>query len=193
MIIIPSLDQIPSLDKPIALTIGNFDGVHRGHQHLFSELKKHGTPVVLTFSNHPIAILRPQEVPDTILSLDEKFELFEQLGIAMTLVLPFTEELAQTPYDRFLSHLHAVLPFSTLVGGEDIRLGRGGGGDAFKIRQLSQQLGFKTVFLPKLKLNGETISSRQIRALIKNHQLDQAVEWLGHSKGLSCLDSPVEL
>lgn len=192
MIIVPSLHQIPALQKPIALAIGNFDGVHQGHQYLLTELKKHGTPVVLTFSNHPMTILKPQEAVDLILTFDEKLELFERFGIAMTLALPFTQELAQTPYDRFLRDLHTALPFSTLVGGEDIRLGSSGQGDASAIRLLSHKLGFKTIFLPKLKLNEEIISSRQIRTFIKNQQLDQATKWLGHSKGLSCLDSHVE-
>ncbi len=188
MIIVNSLDQIPQLHLPIALTIGSFDGVHLGHQHLFQELKKHGTPVVFTFSNHPSEILRPTDVPMPILTLEEKLELFEQFGIALAIVLPFTKELSQIPYDQFLKDLRAKLPFSTLVGGQDIRIGAQGQGNS----QTLSSLGFKTVFLPKFSIDGQIISSRLIRSLIKNHQIDQAQKWLGHKKGSLWLDSRVE-
>lgn len=184
MIIHDSLENIPSLPEPIALTIGTFDGVHLGHQHLFSELKKYGTPVVLTFSNHPSEILSPQIVPTPILTLAEKLELFEQFGIAMTIVIPFTYALSQIPYDEFLKKL----TFSTLVAGEDIRIGARGEGN----RTTLQTLGFKTVFLPKFTIDGTAVSSRLIRELIKTHQPTQAQKWLGHTKGLSWLDSRAE-
>ena len=108
MIIHNSLDNIPALPEPIALTIGTFDGVHLGHQHLFAELKKHGAPVVVTFSNHPSEILRPFDVPAPILTLNEKLELFAQFGIAMAIVIPFTHALSQIPYDEFLKKLHLL-------------------------------------------------------------------------------------
>ena len=171
----------------IALTIGTFDGVHLGHQHLFAELKKHGTPVVCTFSNHPAEILRPTEVPTPILTLDEKLELFQQFGIEKTVIIPFTKELSELPYDQFLNDLRLEVPFTTLLGGEDIRIGARGEGS----RHTLQNLGFKTVFLPKFILDGEVVSSRVIRSLIKNHQYDQARKLLGHTKGKLWLDSPV--
>ncbi|MGD0665036.1 MAG: FAD synthetase family protein [Rhabdochlamydiaceae bacterium] len=181
MIIHNSLDNIPALPEPIALTIGTFDGVHLGHQHLFAELKKHGAPVVVTFSNHPSEILRPFDVPAPILTLNEKLELFAQFGIAMAIVIPFTHALSQIPYDEFLKKL----TFSTIVGGEDMRIGARGEGN----RETLQQLGFKTVFLPKFTLDGTIISARLIRELIKTHQIDQASKLLGHTKGILWLDS----
>ncbi len=184
MIIHNSLENIPSLPEPIALTIGTFDGVHLGHQHLFHELKKYGTPVVLTFSNHPSEVLHPSEIPAPILTLSEKLRLFEEFGIAMTIVIPFTPELSQIPYDEFLKKL----TFSTLVGGEDMRIGARGEGTCTAIKKL----GYKTAFLPKFTLNGAPISSRLIRELIKTHQLDQAQKLLGHNKGSLWLDSRVE-
>jgi riboflavin kinase/FMN adenylyltransferase len=184
MIIHNSLDNIPALPNllgPIALTIGTFDGVHLGHQHLFAELKKHGAPVVVTFSNHPSEILRPYDVPAPILTLNEKLELFAHFGIAMAIVIPFTHALSQIPYDEFLKKL----TFSTLIGGEDMRIGARGEGNREKL----QQRGIKTVFLPKFTLEGTVISARLIRELIKTHQIDQASKLLGHTKGLSWLDS----
>jgi riboflavin kinase / FMN adenylyltransferase len=184
MIIHESLDNIPDLEKPIALTIGAFDGVHLGHQHLFKELKKHGLPVVVTFSNHPAEVLHPSDVPTPILTLSEKLQLFEEFGIALAIVIPFTRELSQIPYDQFLKKLK----FSTLVGGEDIRIGARGEGN----RTTLANLGFNTIFLPKFTLDGITVSSRLIRELIKTHQYDPAQKWLGHTKGSLWLASPVE-
>jgi riboflavin kinase/FMN adenylyltransferase len=180
-----SLEKIPVLSKPTALAIGTFDGVHLGHQHLFQELKKHGLPVLLTFSNHPAEILRPTQVPSPILTLSEKINLFRQFGIAMTIVVPFTETLSTTPYDQFLE----MLPFSTLVGGEDLRLGAGGLGT----KETIPALGYKTIFLPKYTFDGSLVSSRLIRELIKNRQFDQAKKLLGHNKGSLWLDSRAAL
>lgn len=193
MIIASSLNPVISLEQPVALTIGNFDGVHLGHQYLLTELKKHGTPVVVTFSNHPLEVLRPHDAPPCIISLEDKLDLLRQMGIAATFVLPFTQELAQTPYDRFIDNLQRAIPFSTLVGGEDIRVGYRGEGDATRIQALSKKMRFEAIFLSKITINGEIVSSRQIRKLIQNQQLDQARKWLGHSKGIAWLDSLVEL
>ncbi len=179
MIVIEKLDQIPPLQQPIALTIGTFDGVHLGHQYLFQELKKRGYAVAVTFSNHPLDILAPQQAPTPLLPLSEKLELFKQHGIQMTLLIPFTQELSVTPYDIFLQNLHTALPFSTLVLGEDARLGARAEGDLPKIQALSKIIGFEALFLPKLTLDGEVISSRQIRELLKTNQTDKAVRYLG--------------
>lgn len=177
MIIHTSLDHIPALPN-IALTIGTFDGVHLGHQHLFAELKKHGTPVIVTFSNHPSEILRPSDVPSPILTLQEKLDLFKQFGIVMAIVIPFTLELSKLTYDEFLSKIL----FTTLMGGEDMRIGARGEGNSTTLRK------YNTVFLPKII----PVSSRLIRELIKNKQYDQAQKLLGHNKGQLWQASPVE-
>lgn len=181
MIIHTSLDDIPLMPEPIALAVGTFDGVHLGHQYLINELKKHGTPVVLTFSNHPAEILRPSEVPFPILTLAEKLQLLETFGVALTIVIPFTQELSQTPYDQFLKKI----PFSTLVAGKDLCLGAKGEGTQAAI----EALGYKTVCISRLL----PLSSRLIREFIKNQKIDHAQTLLGHNKGSLWLDSRVEL
>ncbi len=188
MITHESLEQIPSIPQPIALTIGTFDGVHLGHQYLLQELKKQGTPVVVTFSNHPAEVLYPGHAPNPILTLQEKLRLLEHFGVAMTIVLAFTHELSQMPYDQFLQKLS----FSVLMGGEDMRIGARGEGEPKTIASLGYKMGYKTLFIPKLKINGVTISSRLIRELIKTHNFDQAQKWLGHHKGSLWQASPVE-
>jgi riboflavin kinase/FMN adenylyltransferase len=183
MQIFETLSNLPPL-KNVALTIGTFDAIHLGHQHLFQELKKRGTPVVLTFSNHPLEILNPSLTPPSILSPTEKLDLFKTFGIEMTLLIPFTQTLAQTPYDIFIKNLHTALPFSFLVLGEDARLGAHAAGTPDKIQDLAKIIGFKTFFCDKIKIESQVISSSQIRKFIQNNQIDQAQKWLGHSKGL---------
>ena len=179
-----TLFNLPPL-KNAALTIGTFDAVHLGHQHIFQELKKRGAPVVLTFSNHPLETLNPLITPPPILSLPEKLDLFKTFGIELTILLPFTKTLAQTPYDLFIKNLHAALPFSSLVLGKDARLGAHAAGTPDKIDLLAKTIGFETFFCDKLKIDSKIISSSQIRVFIQNNQIDQAQQWLGHSKGLN--------
>lgn len=169
MILHTSLENIPRLTSPVALTIGAFDGVHLGHQHLLQELKKQGTPVVLTFSNHPSEILRPEPVKP-ILTLLQKLKLLDHFGVAMTIVLPFTQQLSQIPYDVFLKQI----PFDILVGGEDIRIGFRGEGT----RDTLSKLPYKTVFLPKFTINGVAVSSRLIREHLKEANKLLGYTWL---------------
>lgn len=182
MIIVKRLEDIPPLSPPIALTIGTFDGVHLGHQQLLSELKKRGYAALLTFSNHPAEILRPQAVPPLIDTLDQKLRRLEACGVDLAIVLPFTPDLASLPYDIFLQQLHDHLPFSSLVLGEGAVLGHGGRGTAENIGKLSQAMAFEAIYLPKLSFEGESISSRKIRALIEAGDFQQALRLLGRPK-----------
>lgn len=180
MQIVNRLEDIPPIPAPIALTIGTYDGVHLGHQFLFAELKKKGTAAVLTFSNHPSEILHPQSPITPLYSPQQKLHLFETLGIDLAIVLPFTPELARTPYDVFIHQIRRYLPFSYLILGEGAALGQRALGTEKNIRALAQQLHFEAIYLPKLTVEEETVSSRKIRELIKTGNLEQARRLLGH-------------
>ena len=179
MITLSSLKDLPKIKKPIALTIGIFDGVHRGHQHLLQELKKRGTSVVLTFSTHPSEILQPHHPCPMICTLAERLNLLEQYGTDLTLLLPFTSDLAKTPYDHFIKHLHETLPFDYLILGEKAVLGKNGEGDEMAIKNLAKKLNFEALYLPKFILEGEVVSSRKIRQLLENNHITQAARLLG--------------
>ncbi len=182
MIIVERLEDIPSLPSPIALTMGTFDGVHLGHQHLLGELKKRATPVVLTFSNHPTEILRPQATPTLIDTLQQKLRHFEKNNVALTIVLPFDSALAALPYDTFLKKIRHYLPFSYLVLGEGSAFGQGREGHESNIFRLSQELAFEPVYLPKFTFEGEVVSSKKIRELIELGNFKQAFRLLGRLK-----------
>jgi riboflavin kinase/FMN adenylyltransferase len=183
MQIVHNLEHIPTLSRPIALAIGMFDGVHLGHQHLFQELAKHGTPVVLTFSNHPAEVLG-RTPPKLLCTLEEKLQRLKQAGIALTIVLPFTSELAKTSYDQFLKNLKAHLPFTTLMFGKGDSLGYKREGNESHIKDLEQLLGFTAIYLEKFSFEGEAVSSRRIRELLKNDEKAKASLLL--HRGESC-------
>ncbi|MBS0616218.1 MAG: FAD synthetase family protein [Verrucomicrobia bacterium] len=165
MKIFHSLEEISALPLPIALTIGVFDGVHIGHQHLLSELKKHGTPVVLTFSNHPSEVLPHRSPVQMICSLEKRLLKLEQCGVAATIVLPFTKELSQTSYDAFLRQVYAHLPFATLLLGEGESFGHHCEGTPGRVSAFGEEVGFKAIYLEKIIYRSEFVSSKRIRAL----------------------------
>lgn len=179
MILLEELQKIPSLSGPIALTIGTFDGVHLGHQHLLQQLKKHGTAVVLTFSNHPAEILRPQTVPQPIDTLQQRLNRLEKNSIDLTLLLPFTPELACQPYDIFLKEIHQYLPFTHLILGEGSAFGYKAQGTQTQIQSLAKEMQFEAIYLPKFIFEGEAVSSKKIRELIRTGNFEQAFCLLG--------------
>jgi riboflavin kinase / FMN adenylyltransferase len=183
MQIIERFEDIPPLNPPIALTIGSYDGVHLGHQHLFQELKKHGTAVVLTFSNHPAEVLRPHAAPPLIDTLDQKIRRLEENGIDIAIVLPFTPELSALSYDAFLKKIRQHLPFTHLIRGEGSVFGHQAQGTEANIRKLAQELHFEAIYLPIFSCDGEPVSSKKIRELIESGNFEQAFRLLGRPKG----------
>jgi riboflavin kinase/FMN adenylyltransferase len=179
MIIVERLEDIPPISGPIALTIGSYDGVHLGHQHLFQQLKKHGTAVVLTFSNHPAEVLRPYAAPPLIDTLDQKISRLEKNGIDLTLILPFTPELSSLSYDTFLKQVHQYLPFTHLILGEGSALGHQARGTQENIQVLAKELNFEAIYLPKFLFEEEPVSSKKIRELIETGNFEQAFRLLG--------------
>jgi riboflavin kinase/FMN adenylyltransferase len=179
MIIVERLEEIPPVSGPIALTIGSFDGVHLGHQHLFQQLKTYGTSAVLTFSNHPAEVLRPDSAPPMIDTLEQKIRRLEINGIDLTLIIPFTQELSSLSYDTFLRQLHQRLPFTHLILGEGSALGHLAKGTQENIEALAQEMNFKAVYLPKFLFEGEPVSSKRIRELINMGNFEQAFRLLG--------------
>src|SRR5688572_22605110 len=101
-----SLESLQPLHKPIALTIGNFDGVHLGHQALISSMKAYvgsgGSVVLVSFRNHPSQVLRPNAIPSVLCSIEHKIALIQEAGADLLLLLEFTSELANKTAEEFL-------------------------------------------------------------------------------------------
>ena len=157
-----------SPDKDMALTIGVFDGVHLGHKYLLSQLKERARQDnwlsgVVTFNQHPQAVLSPQTKLPSLTSLTQRIKLLKEEGIDAVVTLSFTHELAQLGTRQFVALLKKYLRMRGLVIGPDFALGKNREGDINTLRSLRQEMGFNlTVVLP-LSTDDGIVSSTAIR------------------------------
>jgi riboflavin kinase/FMN adenylyltransferase len=173
--------SVPKAERGIS--IGVFDGVHRGHQallrQLLAESHRHGwRALVLTFTNHPQEILNPPP-PPLLTTVEERVQRLSELGMDEVLVLPFTEALSRYSAERFCREvLVEALGCRLLVAGEDFALGHRREGTISRLRELGRQLGFQVVVAPTVCHEGQPISSSHIRQLLLNGQIERANELL---------------
>lgn len=178
------LSQVPDELGPTVVTLGNFDGVHRGHASVLSTVVEQARArgarsVGVTFDPHPIAVLFPDRAPAQIASLEQRLELMQQTGLDAVLVLPFTRELASlTPEEfvrqYFVDGLHAT----AVIVGKDTRFGVRNSGDIDTLRELGEQLGFEVLTLEDVG-TGQRWSSTQVRSLLADGDVAAAAEILG--------------
>lgn len=162
----------------IGITIGNFDGVHIGHQKVLRHLKeKNEKAIVLTFSNHPSEILHTKPKP-LLTTKTHKLSLLNDLDMEVWTV-PFTKGFAEQPAEVFLSRLKKRCNFSCLILGHDALIGKNREGDISLLRSLSSQLHFDLEYVPPVMLENEAISSSQIRRLILKGDFEAARSLLG--------------
>ena len=173
------------LKKPMALTIGNFDGVHLGHQKIFHFMrnltKDIGSNVVITFSNHPLEILHPESKVFKLTPLEEKLDLLKKNHIDLTILLEFNSEIQRMDYKEFLMDVKKYLPFDFLILGEGASFGRNQGGTFDELKKIETELDFKTFYVPRLKDNNTIISSKHIRGLIEKGAFTDVERYLGRN------------
>ena len=165
------LDSLPGDGKRRAVTIGKFDGVHRGHRQVIDQLLSmagKAEPTVVTFDRHPHATLKPGSEPDPILSDSQKIELLAGAGISRVVVLPFDEELSALSHADFSRMVLAEgLSASVVLVGADFRYGHGGEGTIDTLRQEGDHWGFRVeVVADVCEAEGERVSSTMIRRLL---------------------------
>lgn len=176
MIRFTTLTKLPKISGPIYLTIGNFDGVHLGHQALLSHLKKKGgTSVVLTFSNHPSTLFNPQNPLKPLCSLEERLSRIENVGIDIALIIPFTRELSELSYREFMEMIQRALPFTSLVLGEGAAFGKNREGTPARLKEL----GIAVEYVPKFLFQGAPLSSSRIRHSLLQGNFEEAAASLG--------------
>jgi riboflavin kinase/FMN adenylyltransferase len=169
---------------PHVITIGNFDGVHRGHQAILNTLKNkaasiHGKALVLTFDNHPSTILRPANQVKRIYTSGHRNKLLEESGIDSLLHIPFTKEISVQSAEEFLDFIRASVPFHWLILGHDATLGKDRHGDRKRVSDYAKKEGISLEYLDPVTSEGSIISSTKIRELIKQGNLDKASSLLG--------------
>jgi riboflavin kinase/FMN adenylyltransferase len=176
--------QIPPELRRSVVTLGNFDGVHRGHRavldRLLEEARVRGLPAVaVTFDPHPVAVLHPERAPQLITPGPLRDDLLSTTGIDGLLVLEFTPEFAaQSPEDFVVATLVGALGAQALVVGEDTRFGRRNSGDVSTLRMLGGRHGFDVVALADLG-DGARWSSSAVRAHLAAGEVAAATEILG--------------
>ena len=193
MDILSGLAEVPAgLTDPV-VTIGVFDGVHRGHQklirHAVERADEAGVPsVVMTFDPHPVAVFAPEHTPDVLLPLAERARLIAELGVHYMLVIDFTKELAgESPEDYFAGVIVDKLHASRVVVGENFTFGAGGLGTARTMLQLGMKYGVEVDVVSLLFDGTERICSTAIRDALAGGDIAQATEFLGREFAVTAL------
>ena len=189
MQIIDDLSQI-HLDKDTILTIGAFDGVHRGHQYLIGQLlqkarQTHRLASLITFHPHPSAVLSPRNPTRYITTPGEKAALLERLGLDIVAILPFNREMAQTLARDFIEMVTRQLRMTELWVGKDFALGCDREGTPEALRTSGKEMGFSVETISPLVWKGEIISSTRIRSLLFRGRMREAAELLGRYPSLA--------
>lgn len=166
-----------------AVAIGNFDGVHRGHELLLGELRRIAdgrSSIVVSFYPHPVRVLRPEVGLRYISSVREKAERLGQLGVALLYFMHFSKTVSRMTARDFIERiLVGTLHARDLVVGEDVAIGRGREGNVDFLRRTLPAYGIQLHVVPKLEIQGRKAGSRRVRELIEVGDVNQATELMG--------------
>jgi len=169
------------------ITIGNFDGVHLGHQKLFDFVKRkakqiNGKSIVITFNPHPIKVLFKDHPLKLITTLEDKIKLIEKCGIDITICIPFTLEFAQIEAEDFVSKI-LLDKFNAkwIIVGYDYRFGKNRRGDREMLKKLADFYGFKVTVVRAYKKRGKILSSTAVRNALMEGNIKEANLFLGRA------------
>ena len=185
MKIFRQLAEIPPDFGPSIATIGNFDGVHRGHQWVITEVVARARTlgmqsVAITFDPHPVRVIRPESSQPLITPLAEKLELLASTGIDSILILPFTTEFSRTSARTFATEvLRNTLHVTELHEGENFRFGHHAEGNIDSLEALGRELGFSVRVYTPQAIRGEAISSSTVRKFIAEGDVSHVRALLG--------------
>ncbi len=179
------IGAVPAGFGPSAVTIGKFDGVHRGHRGVLAQLSSLAAarglaPVVVTFDRHPMALFRPEACPVALVSNAERAALLAGAGVAATLELEFTRELSELTPEQFVDRvLVEALDAKLVLAGRDFRFGFKGAGTIETLRELGASRGFEVALLDDVAVDGERVSSTRIREHLAAGRVREAAALLG--------------
>lgn len=168
-----------------AVTLGNFDGVHKGHRKIFSQLRLKanemgGDAVIFTFDPHPIKVLRPDESPRLISPLPEKLKLLEESGADAVILADFTKAFAALHPAQFVKDIiHKLIGAKHVIVGHDFTFGKGKEGTIGSLEAFGAELGFHVQVIPAVTVDNEIVSSTRIRELIRKGEVKKAAKLLG--------------
>jgi riboflavin kinase / FMN adenylyltransferase len=189
-VIDPRLPRGLPSDRGTVVTVGTFDGVHRGHWAVLQEIRARAEAtgrrsVLLTFHPHPLRIVRPEYAPPLLTTPVEKKEILAESGLDFAVFLQFTPLLSRYPPERFVEEILVErLGVQELVIGHDHGFGRGRSGDAETLRRLGDEFGFAVDVVPPVQVDGEAVSSSRIRRAVAAGEMGAAERGLGRPYGL---------
>jgi riboflavin kinase/FMN adenylyltransferase len=181
----------PRAQRPNAITIGNFDGVHQGHQAMLARLTARATavgalPTVLTFEPHPREIFTPHDAPTRLTSLREKLEILRGLGVAHVHVCRFTREFATLSAEDFVRRILVEgLKARYILVGDDFRFGAKRAGGIQLLQRMSAEHGFEAEPLPTVEAAGQRASSTAVREALAAGDMALAAQLLGRPYSIS--------
>jgi riboflavin kinase/FMN adenylyltransferase len=179
------IGRYPQGAGPVAATIGNYDGVHLGHQAILrtvvEEARARGVEsLVITFEPHPLAVLAPHRKPPLIQTRRQKLDSFERAGVDGVLVLDFDDALAARDGEAFFEEvLGERVRFWSVHVGSNFRFGRDRHGDVELLRRIGQRRGFRVVTLAPVLVEGRAVCSTSIRTAVLEGRVEAAREMLG--------------
>jgi riboflavin kinase/FMN adenylyltransferase len=180
-----SLAELPPDFGPCAITIGNFDGVHKGHRQIMRRVRgiaeQNGwRSAVLTFDPHPSKLVAPDRAPRLLTTAEQRARLILEQGIDEVLILPFTPDIAKLTPEEFVREILVdKLKVRAVLVGDNFRFGNRAAGDARTMEELGQKYGFTTEIIKAISWRGRVISSSEIRRLLEAGNVSLACRLLG--------------
>jgi len=171
--------------KNPVLTLGNFDGVHLGHQRIFQQVRRRvqeigGEAVAYTFAPHPVQLLKPEKEPFLLLPIGERIRLIGEAGIDVTICASFTPEFASLTAEEFVRDiLHRQIGVRQVYVGQNTSFGRGRTGSVSLLKEFGKRYGFAVDAVEAVEVKGTLVSSSRIRRLIRQGDIPGATELLG--------------
>lgn len=171
-------------EKPLVLALGNFDGIHRGHQRLLDYVVRQakrigGRAAVFTFREHPQSILHPGHKPESLQSLQQKLDFFREAGIEVCFLQRFTKKFSSLTAQDFIKKiLVQKLGVREICLGYNARFGQGREGDADMLREFGSRLGFEVCQMEPVTLRGTPVSSTLVRESVRRGDMAQAEKFL---------------
>jgi riboflavin kinase/FMN adenylyltransferase len=177
--------------KPTVVTIGNFDGVHLGHQKILAGVvdrarAENATPAVLTFFPHPSRVLRPSQAPPLLMTLEQRLAAIAAAGIEAALVVQFDAQLAKvTPEDFAKRFVVDTLRARAVMVGGNFRFGHRQAGDVKLLGELGRRSGFEEHIVPPVEIDGVIVSSSAVRQALAEGKVEEAAPLLGRPFALA--------
>lgn len=185
MKVVHTLGEIEK-DRNSVITVGTFDGVHLGHREILGEVlrrarERGGRSVCFTFDPHPKEIVgKPDRTVQILTTLEERVELFEEMGLDVVFIIRFTYEFSrQTPRQFYERYLVNGVGISEEVEGYDHMFGRDREGGVEELKKIGNEFGFSVAIVPPFTVDGEVVSSSKIRQLLRDGDMRRAGKFLG--------------